>query len=92
MHETMKGGENSALCVTVIMKFNHILKCSHEVVINILQCLTVPTYTCICQDLLGILIYEVGMDWKYACKDILKMSFGRYYYIMIMYLFHRSQW
>ena len=39
---SMKGGENSSLCVTVIMKFNHILKCSHEIVINILQCLTVP--------------------------------------------------
>ena len=90
----MKDDENSSLGVTLIMKFNHILKCNHEIVINILQCLTVPdiyNYTCICQDLLGILTYEVGMNLKYACKDIIKMCFERYYYIMIMYLFYRSQ-
>ena len=33
----MQGGENNTLSVTVIMKFNHILKCNHEVVMNILQ-------------------------------------------------------
>ena len=33
----MKGGENNSLGVTVIMKFNHIHKCTHEIVMNILQ-------------------------------------------------------
>ena len=35
----MQCGENNSLIVIVIIKFNHILNCNHEVVMNILQCL-----------------------------------------------------
>ena len=35
----MQCGENNSLSVIVIIKFNHILNCSHEVVMTILQCL-----------------------------------------------------
>ena len=35
----MQCGENNSSSVIVIMKFNHILNCNHEVVMNILQCL-----------------------------------------------------
>ena len=39
----MQGDENNSLGVTAIMKFNHILKCNHEVVMNIWQCLLLGT-------------------------------------------------
>ena len=69
----LKGGENNSLGVTLIMKFNHILKCNHEIVINILQCLLNSTghnytCTCTCQDLLGIPTYEVRMDCEICLK------------------------
>ena len=35
----MQCGENNSVTVIVIIKFNHILNCNHEVVMNILQCL-----------------------------------------------------
>ena len=35
----MQCGENNSLSVIVIIKFNHILNCNHEVVMNSLQCL-----------------------------------------------------
>ena len=46
----MQCGENNSLCVIVIIKFNHILKYNHEIVMNILQCLLNSTghnYACI---------------------------------------------
>ena len=46
--------ENNSLSVTVTMKFNHILKCNHEVVMNIVQCLLKSTgHIHVCQDSLG---------------------------------------
>ena len=38
-YSDMQCGENNSLSVIVIIKFNHILNCNHEVVMNILQCL-----------------------------------------------------
>ena len=75
----MQGGENNSLCVTVIMKFNHTLKCNREIVMNILQCLLngighIHAY---------VKIYSAprpmkqGWVVKYACKDIIKMCFER---------------
>ena len=87
----MQGGENNTLSVTVIMKFNHILKCNHEVVMNTLRRLLHGTgHRHICQDLLGTPTYEERRVVKYVCKDIIKMFFECYYYI-IMYLFPKSQ-
>ena len=53
----MQCGENNSLSVIVIMKFNHILNCNHEVVIKQYR-----TNTCICQDLLCTPTYELRMD------------------------------
>ena len=39
IHETCNVVKTIFLSVIVIMKFNHILNCNHEVVMNILQCL-----------------------------------------------------
>ena len=59
----MQGGENNSLAVAVIMKFNHILNCNHEVVMTNIAVLIKrnPTYACICQDLLGTQTCEVRM-------------------------------
>ena len=59
----MQCGKNNSLSVIVIMKFNHILNCNHEVVMNILQCLLNSTGQIhVCQDLLCTPTYELRMD------------------------------
>ena len=64
----MQGGENNSLSVTVIqiMKFNQILKCNHEVIMNILQSLLHGTgHIYVCQDLLGTPTYAVRIGHRH---------------------------
>ena len=58
----MQGGKNNSLSVTVILKFNYILQCNHEIAMNILHYLLHGTgHTHICQELLGASTYDVRM-------------------------------
>ena len=59
----MQGDKNISLIVTVIMTFNNMLTCNHEIIINLLQCIFSRTdiYTCmyISRFILDTLTYGV---------------------------------
>ena len=69
----MQSDKNISLIVTVIMNFNNILTCNHEIIIKILQCIFSPTDIYMCMYISRFILDTL----TYGVRSLLGILYGK---------------